>query len=80
MYLTEYNTKKENKNTTNEYRYFLVSNFVGDNRLFVKVFPNQDDYSKRYKAQRYYLPKGVIKNCNVIIKRKIFTTNQQILI
>ena len=30
-------TKNENKSTTNEYRYFLKSNFVGFNRLFVLV-------------------------------------------
>ena len=28
-------TKKESKHATNEYRYFLKSNFVGVNRLFV---------------------------------------------
>ena len=30
----EHKAKRENKNTTNEYRYFLESNFVGVNRLF----------------------------------------------
>ena len=30
----EHKAKSENKNTTNEYRYFLESNFVGVNRLF----------------------------------------------
>ena len=34
----------------NEYRYFLESNFVGVNRLFVLVYSNQDDNSKRIKA------------------------------
>ena len=33
-YWNEYKTKNENKTTTNEYRYFLESNFVGVNRLF----------------------------------------------
>ena len=33
-YWNEYKTKSENKNTTNEYRYFLESNFVGVNRPF----------------------------------------------
>ena len=28
VYWNEYKTKSENKNTTNEYRYFLKSNFV----------------------------------------------------
>ena len=59
----EMNIKKcENKNTTNEYRYLLKSNFVGVNRLFVLVYSNLDDNAERYKARRYYLPKGVIKN------------------
>ena len=50
------------KNTTNEYRYFLESNFVGVDRLFVLVYTNTDDNVKRCKAKRYYLPKGIIKN------------------
>ena len=31
-----------------------------------------DNNAKRYKARRYYLPKGVIKNYNVIINGKNF--------
>ena len=49
--------KSENKNTTNEYRYFLESNFVKVNRLFVLVYSNQDDNAERFKTRRYYLPK-----------------------
>ena len=56
----------------NEYIYFIESNFVVVNRLFVLVYSNQDDNAKTYKAQMYYLPKGVIKNYNVIIKGKNF--------
>ena len=56
---------------TNEYKYFLKSNFVGVNRLFVIVYSNQDANSKRFKTRRYYLPKGKIKNYN-IINGKIF--------
>ena len=37
VYWNEYKTKIENKNTTNEFRYFLESNFVGINRIFVLV-------------------------------------------
>ena len=40
VYWNEYKTKCENKNTTNEYRYFLESNFFGFNRLFVLVYSN----------------------------------------
>ena len=35
VYWNEYKTKSENKNITNEYRYFLKSNLVGVTRLFV---------------------------------------------
>ena len=60
------------KNTTNEYRYFLKSNFVGVNRLFVLVYANEDDDFKRFKTRRYYLPKRIIKNYNIIIIGKNF--------
>ena len=33
VYWNEYKTKRENKNTTNEHRYFLESKFVRVNRL-----------------------------------------------
>ena len=36
------------------------------------VYSNSDNDVKRFKAQRYYLPKGIIKNYNVIINRKNF--------
>ena len=34
VYWNEYETKSDNKNITNEYRYFLESNFVGASRCF----------------------------------------------
>ena len=70
--------KKQNvriKNTTNECRYFLKSNFVGVNRLSILIYSNKVRNSKRYKSQRYYLPKGISKNNNIIIineKKPIF--------
>ena len=72
VHWNEYKTKSESKNTANKYRCFLESNFVGVNRLFVLVYSNLDDNVKRYKAQRYYLPKGVAKNYNIIINGKNF--------
>ena len=36
-----------------DYRYFLESNFIGVNGLFVLVYSNADDNAKRYKDQRY---------------------------
>ena len=72
VYWNEYKTRSENKNKTNEYRCFLESDFVRVNRLYVLVYSNQDNNSKRYKARRYYLPKGIIENYDIIINRKNF--------
>ena len=33
---------------------------------------NADDNPKKFKAKRYYLPKGIINNYYVIINRKNF--------
>ena len=38
--------------------------------MFVLVYSNDD--SKRFKAKGHYLPKGIIKNYNVIINGKSF--------
>ena len=51
MYWNEYKTKSENKTTTNEYRYFIESNFVGVNRLLVLVYSNQDNDAKDLKLE-----------------------------
>ena len=40
--------------------------------VFVLVYPDHDKSSKRYKADRYYLPKGIAKNYNAIISGKNF--------
>ena len=66
VYWNQYKAKKD-KTTTNEYRYFLQSNFVGVNRLFALVYLNRKNDVERFKTRRYYLPKGIIKNYNVII-------------
>ena len=58
MYENEYKTKSDYENTTNQYRKFLESNFVGVNRLFLLVYSNQDNKAKLFEAQRYYLPKA----------------------
>ena len=72
MYLNEYKIKIENENVTNEYRYFIESNFADVNRLFVLIYSNADDMQKRYKSRRYYLLKGIIKSYSVIINEKYF--------
>ena len=56
VYWDEYKTK--NKNI-----YFLESNFVRVDRLFISVYS---------KAKICYLPKSVIKNYNIIINGKNF--------
>ena len=72
VYWNKYKTKSENKATTNGYRYVLESNFVGGNRLFALVYLNIGGDVKRFKTRRYSLPKGIIKNYNVIINGKNF--------
>ena len=68
--MNEYKTKSDNKNTTNEFRFFLESNFVGVNRSFALVYTNQDTASRRFQAKRYYFPKEIIDNYNGIINGK----------
>ena len=51
---------------------FFETNIVGVNRLFVIVYSNLDDSSKRFRSKRYYLPKDIIKNYNIIINGKNF--------
>ena len=50
MYWNEYNAKNENENTTNEYRYFLESKFIGVDRFFFFFF---------WFFQRQILQKGI---------------------
>ena len=57
-------------NITNEYRYFLGSNFARVNRLFVLIYSNKDDNAKRFQAQNYYLPKSMMKIYNTLINGK----------
>ena len=72
VYWHVYKTKSARKNSTNEHKSFLESNFVRVNRLFGLIYLNKDDNAKRFKARRYYLPKGVIKDYVVIIIGKYF--------
>ena len=51
---------------------FSNQNYVEVYRLFILVYSCQDDDAKKFKTQGYYLPKGVIKNYNVIINGKNF--------
>ena len=47
VYWNKYKAKNENKNTTNIFRYYHESNFVGVNRLFVLVYTKEGDNAKR---------------------------------
>ena len=40
--------------------------------MFVLVYSKEDADSKRFKAKKYYLPKRIIKNYNVVINQKKF--------
>ena len=40
--------------------------------LFVSVYLNRDSDVKQFKTRKYFLPKGIIKNYNVIIIGKNF--------
>ena len=40
--------------------------------MFVLVYSSIAGASKRFKAKRYYLSEGIIKNYNVMINGKIF--------
>ena len=57
VYWNEYKAESATKTTTNEFRYFLESNFVGINKLFVLYYLNRDNDVKRFKTRIYYLPK-----------------------
>ena len=52
VYSNEHKTKSDNKNVTNTFRFFLESNFVGVNRLFVLVYSVENAASRRFKAKR----------------------------
>ena len=60
VYWNEYKTKSENKNKTNEFRYFLKSNFVGVNRLFVLIYSNQDENAKKFKVKKILFTKYLL--------------------
>ena len=62
VYSNEYKTKSETKTTTNEFRNFLESNFIGMNTLFQLVYLKTSDDAKRFKARRNCLAKGIIKD------------------
>ena len=65
-------TENNSKNPSNDYRYFLWSNIEGVEILLVFTDWNEGNNAKRNKHQKYYLPKGTIKNHKFIIDGKNF--------
>ena len=76
----QYKTKSENKNTANKYRYFIESNFVGANRLFVLICPNHDVVLKDLITKSIIYQKVLSKITTSMSKERTFTTNPLILI
>ena len=68
VYWNEYKTKQENKTRK---KYFLKSNFVCVNRLFVLLQTNEVNNAKRFNVQKYYFPKGIIKNYIVMLETRL---------
>ena len=52
-------------------RQINIDNFSNQILLFILVYSNQDDNAKRFKTQTYYVPKGTIKNYNIINRKKL---------
>ena len=77
VYWNEYKTKSENKNTKNEYRYFLKSNFVGFNRLFVLVYSIKNDNSNRFKLKDIIYQNELLKVITSSSVEKFFMINQK---
>ena len=70
IYWYEYKTKRENRNTTNKYKYQTRIKLCMSQQIL--VYLSQDYNVKRYKARRYYLPKGVFENHNVINGKRFY--------
>ena len=70
VYYNEYKTKSENKNTTTKFRYFF-NQILLESIDCILVYSNHGNNAERFNAQKYYLPKGILKNY-VIINRKNF--------
>ena len=79
VYWSEYKTKRENKNWTNEYRYFLKSNIGKVKKLFVLVYSNIHN-AKKYTAQHIIHQKVLSKFVMSLSMEKTFMTNPLILI
>ena len=80
MYWNEDETKIENKNTTNEHKYFIKSIFVGVNRLFDLIYSNQDGIVKRFNDKSILYQKLFSQVMTSLSMKITFSTNPLILI
>ena len=54
------------------YQQKIIKNYGRVNTLLVLIYLNQDSSVKRFNGKKYYLPKGIIGNYQVIVNRKNF--------
>ena len=80
VYWNEYKTKSGNESTTNEYRYFPESNFVGLNRLFALVYSKQDNNQKGIKYLGIIYQKALLIIITSLSRETISMANPLILI
>ena len=62
--------KSEPKN--NNLNYLIDPKFMNINRLFVLLFPRNNNTDSRYSFSNYYVPKDRINDFNVLIDEKNF--------
>ena len=62
--------KSDRKKRQTNLDFFLESRFVGVNELFLLVYTNEANNTKRFNARKYYLPKGITINYIVAINGK----------
>ena len=72
--------KNDDENTTKKYRYFIKSNFVGVNRLFVLISSNQDDNTKDLKLVSIIFKNMLLRIIMLSSLERTFMTNQLIVI
>ena len=65
--------------TTNEYRYFLESNFVGVNKLFVLIYSNHDYDAKDIKLEGMMYQKVLLRILMSPSMEITFMTNEHFL-
>ena len=75
MYWNEYGTKSQSKQTTNEYRYFLGSTFVGVNRLFELIYLNRNNDVNNLKLQGIIYQKALSQVITSLSMGEKFMTN-----